>query len=102
MIHGDNAPETLCNPGEGSLVFSEILHFPNNTCLTRAQCRLMGQDMGQRLAVDNHLRGDITTTQLFPFGNSRELWQHNVSDIKVVAFWYSRQCNDAWVNTINA
>ena len=62
----------------------------------------MGQDMGQRFTVYHHLRGDITTTQLFHIGNSRELGQYDVSDIKIVAFWYSRQRNNARINAVNA
>ena len=62
----------------------------------------MGQDMGQRHAVDDPFRGDITTTQLSHFGDSRELGHNDVSDVKGVAVWYSRQCSDAWVNAVNA
>ena len=61
----------------------------------------MGQDMGQRLTVHHHLRGDITTTQLLHIGNSQDLGQHDVSNVEAVAFWYGRQRSDARVNAVD-
>ena len=84
------SPKPFVDLEKGPLVFSEILHFSNHTCLTCAQCRLMGQDMGQRHAIDDRLRGDITTTQLLHFGNSWELGQYDVGDINVIDLRYNK------------
>jgi hypothetical protein len=62
----------------------------------------MGQGMGQRHAIDDRLRGDITTTQLLHTGNSRELGQYDVSNVEIVAFWYRGKRSDARVNAIDA